>query len=263
MTPAPDQALVPSQRAREAAANWIGRTGRNTDKWLADGIRSGERDELDFVSFLARFERDTAALATGAGEVREALAVCRDVLFSRIPRLHPEGPRSIEEQHEYEEVGGAWSMADRALTAAPSAPVPHEPAPESASEVCAVEQVAQAVREYVRGAVSIVTNDGEATFLRCVQAITSCCHSSTFPDRFKSELAAFAPVDRLAGLDGETVERLQRDIQMAAERLSIEGQLRSCGLVEEGLRSKMRSVAQDLFRALHPAAKASDGEGAR
>jgi hypothetical protein len=47
--------------------------------------------------------------------LREALEVCRDVLFSRIPRLGPEGPNTVEEQREYEEIGGAWSMADRAL----------------------------------------------------------------------------------------------------------------------------------------------------
>ncbi|WP_454798609.1 hypothetical protein [Novosphingobium lindaniclasticum] len=44
-----------------------------------------------------------------------ALTACRDALFPLIPRLGPEGPGSTEEQREYEEIGGAWSMADRAL----------------------------------------------------------------------------------------------------------------------------------------------------
>lgn len=51
-------------------------------------------------------------------ELREALAECARVLKDRIPRIGPEGPNTAAEQLEYEEVGGAWSMADRLLTRA-------------------------------------------------------------------------------------------------------------------------------------------------
>jgi len=49
-------------------------------------------------------------------KLEEALKECARVLRDRIPRIGPEGPNTAAEQQEYEEVGGAWSMADRALS---------------------------------------------------------------------------------------------------------------------------------------------------
>ena len=49
-------------------------------------------------------------------ELEEALKECARVLRDRIPRIGPEGPNTADEQQEYEEVGGAWSMADHALS---------------------------------------------------------------------------------------------------------------------------------------------------
>ena len=70
-----------------------------------------------------------ARLIAAAPELLEALRACADVLHSRIPRLHPEGPNSLEEQTEYEEVGGTWSMAADAIakaTGAASQPSSHD-----------------------------------------------------------------------------------------------------------------------------------------
>lgn len=76
-----------------------------------------EADRLESSGAMVQTE-DLRALIKGADLVLKALEACRTVLYDRIPRIGPEGPNTLDEQAEYEAVGGAWSMADRAIAAA-------------------------------------------------------------------------------------------------------------------------------------------------
>lgn len=58
------------------------------------------------------------AVFAAAPELLEALVECTRVLFDRIPHLGPEGPDTAAQQAEYEQVGGAWSVATRAIAKA-------------------------------------------------------------------------------------------------------------------------------------------------
>ena len=62
--------------------------------------------------------RANARLIVAAPDMLVALTECARVLYDRIPNLGPEGATTAAEHREYEEVGGAWSMADRAIAKA-------------------------------------------------------------------------------------------------------------------------------------------------
>lgn len=53
-------------------------------------------------------------------------------------------------------------------------------------EDAAIEKVARAIREHVRGSVRIACVDGETTYRRCLDRITACCHASTFPEEIRT-----------------------------------------------------------------------------
>lgn len=77
------------------------------------------------------------------------------------------------------------------------------------------------------------------------------------PDIFA---ATYVPVESTPTGPVAGVGALREAVQMAAERLSLEGQLLGYSDRESALRGKMGSIAKDLFVALR-AALSADGEG--